>query len=224
MIFFIQVHDIFEMSDPEKLADPSDWLLAMLRQGSGVKLLLVESLALQTQMQAIVQSSNGELQREWETKITWIWFYSVSITGYNSKSKPNLSLLKLKIIALTRNLAKKSHANIPNKQLYNSFPTEPNNLHVSGKMRAGEDSTSPVARDGDFLLTFALRQILCTELKRNYSRVFVVRMTDAQAQGYVHLQRFTLFHYMVPITTLWYFPLADALPFFYFFHPRNTCP
>lgn len=64
MIFFIQVHDIFEMGDPEKLADPSGWLLAMLQQGSGVKLLLVESLALQTQMQAIVQSSKGELQRE----------------------------------------------------------------------------------------------------------------------------------------------------------------
>lgn len=118
-----KVHDIFENGDPERLADPTGWLLAMVQQGSGVKLLLVESPALQNQVQTIVQSS-----------------------------------------------------------------TERNNLTGSGKVRAAEDSSSPVARDGDFLLTFALRQILCTDLKQNYSRVFVVRLTDAQEQGLVQYE------------------------------------
>lgn len=62
MVFFSfpQVYDILETGDPERLGDPAAWLLAMLQESSGVKLLLVESAALQSQMKTLLKTFEGE--------------------------------------------------------------------------------------------------------------------------------------------------------------------
>lgn len=65
---------------------------------------------------------------------------------------------------------------------YNLLPSESNSLAEANKAGVN-DSTSPLAGGGDGLLTFALRQVLCTDMGQDYSRVFVVRFVNAQQQG-----------------------------------------